>query len=118
MLEIKGLFLRLLVIGFLLINSALAQQKVAPIDITITDKNISLINKSEYAVSSKEIKTIAKLQKTTWKTLDSGVSKTNQVTENILQYWVRFSTNNSFTADTSLILYLTEKNHKVNCLRL
>lgn len=112
MLEIKGLFLRLFLISFLLTNSALAQQSVAPIDITITDKNISLINKSEYAVSSTDLKTLAQLRKTNWKILDSSLSKTYQLPENILQYWVRFSTNNSFNADTSLILYLTERNQQ------
>ena len=112
MVIIKRLFLSVFILSIFINGTAWTQQPAKPIYVGIADKNISLINKSEYALSSADLKTFPQLQKAKWKILDSNLSKTNQLQENILQYWVRFSTHNGFSADTSLILYFTEKNQQ------
>lgn len=98
-------------LGFFLVGNlnVAAQQNVKPINISPNDKNISLLNQAYYALSKKNNKELADLNKLDWKVLDSNLKAQREFPDTILQYWISFSTQNTFARDTTLLLKMMAK---------
>jgi len=105
----KGTFLRLfLLFGFVVLATLpmAAQQMVW---VTATQKNSSLLNQADYALSKRDNKTVAQLQALHWKPLDTNLKRAQEFPDTVRQFWIRFSLKNDYPTDTVLLLKLTEK---------
>lgn len=105
----KGIFLRLSVWFCLVFTTgidAFAQQLIT---LTAAQKNSSLLNLADYAVSKKNCKTLADLNLLNWKPLDTNLKAFREFPDTILQYWIRFSVKNDYPSDTTLLLKVAGK---------
>lgn len=114
MVHFKGVFWRFVFLGLLCLNTcfAFAQNNTGPIPVTAASKQISLVNQSQFLLSGVKIKNLSQLEKQHWAILDSNLFKEHPIPDTTWQYWLRFSTINSFKGDTALILKLSEKNQQ------
>lgn len=110
---------RILLISFFIVfpflvkqSHVFAQKKIPSIHISSADKKISLLQKSAYATSGKELSTLKDLQHINWKLLDSSLIANERLPDTVLQYWVKFTVQNDFASDTSFILKFTERNQQ------
>ncbi|MEE1944970.1 histidine kinase [Pedobacter sp. KR3-3] len=99
-------------LGLILLTSlqVLAQKDSKPIFVSATTKHISLLNQADYAISKKSnSKTLPDLVALNWKPLDTSLKALYEFPDAVLQYWIRFSIQNDYPNDTTLLLKVADK---------
>lgn len=87
-----------------------AQQGNKPIVISANTKHVSLLHRADYAISAKSSsKTLSDLVRFNWKPLDTSFKSLYEFPDTVLQYWIRFSIQNNYPNDTTLLLKVADK---------